>query len=76
MGRVRSNDRGSGNNYTCATSTSTSKNGLCSDLTNNVFDYGHKAAANHMRTTMEKYYNMSVKITDKISVMSYRIKLL
>ena len=50
----RSNACGRGHNYTGATSNSTSKKGLLNDLTNNVFDYGHKAAADQMRTSMEK----------------------
>ena len=53
-GRVRFNARGRGHNYTGATRNSTSKNGLCNDPTNNVFDYGQKDAADQMRTSMEK----------------------
>jgi hypothetical protein len=39
-----------------------SKNGLCTTLGNNVFDYGHKAAADQMQTLWEKliqYFWMS-----------------
>ena len=53
-GRGRSNYCRCGNNYTGATRTSTSKKGLCNDLTNNVFDYGHKAEADQMCNSMEK----------------------
>ena len=44
--------RGRGHNYSGANSVS--KKGLCTDLGNNVFDYGHKAAAGNMRTSWEK----------------------
>ena len=40
-----------GNNYNRPTSTS---KGQCSDLGNHVFDYGHNAAADQMRTTWDK----------------------
>jgi hypothetical protein len=30
------------------------KSGLCAALGNNVFDYGHRAAADQMRTSWEK----------------------
>jgi len=38
--------RGRGQNYTGASKAS--KSGLCTTLGNNVFDYGHKAAADQM----------------------------
>ena len=44
--------RGRGQNYTGASKAS--KSGLCTTLGNNVFDYGHKAAADQMRTSWEK----------------------
>jgi len=44
--------RGRGQNYTGASSTL--KKGLCSALGTNVFDYGHKAAADQLRTSWEK----------------------
>ena len=44
--------RGRGHNYTGATKAS--KSGLCAALGSNVFDYGHKAAADQMRTSWEK----------------------
>ena len=44
--------RGRGQHYTGASKTS--KSGLCTTLGNNVFDYGHKAAADQMRTSWEK----------------------
>ena len=53
-GRGRSNAHGRRHNYTGATRTSTSKKGLYIDLKNNVFYYGHKAAADQMCTSMEK----------------------
>ena len=50
----RSNARRRGHNYTVAISTSTSNKGLCNDLTKNVFNFGHKAAAYQMCTSMGK----------------------
>ena len=44
--------RGRGYGYTSAKSTT--NNGLCAALGTHVFDYGHKAAADQMRTTWEK----------------------
>ena len=44
--------RGRGQHYTGTSKTS--KSGLCTTLGNNVFDYGHKAAADQMRTSWEK----------------------
>jgi hypothetical protein len=51
------NDRGGrgcgrGQHYTGTSKAS--KSGLCTTLGNNVFDYGHKAAADQMRTMWEK----------------------
>ena len=51
------NDRGArrkgrGQNYTGVGKAS--KSGLCTTLGSNVFDYGHKAAADQMRTSWEK----------------------
>jgi hypothetical protein len=43
---------GRGQNYT-ATRTA-AKSGLCAALGNNVFDYGHRAAADQMRTLWDK----------------------
>ncbi len=45
--------RGRGNHYSGAGATVKHK-GLCSALTNHVFDYGQKGAADQMRTTWEK----------------------
>jgi hypothetical protein len=44
--------RGRGQNYTGATTAA--KNGLCAALGSNVFDYGHRAATDQMRTSWEK----------------------
>jgi hypothetical protein len=44
--------RSRGQNYTGARSAS--KKGLCTTLGSNIFDYGHKGAANQMRTSWEK----------------------
>ena len=44
--------RGRGQHYTGASKAS--KSGLCTTLGNNVFDYGHKAAADQMRILWEK----------------------
>jgi hypothetical protein len=43
---------GRGQNYTGARTAA--KSGLCAALGNNVFDYGHRAAADQMRTSWEK----------------------
>jgi hypothetical protein len=43
---------GRGQNYTGARMAA--KSGLCAALGNNVFDYGHRAAADQMRTSWEK----------------------
>jgi hypothetical protein len=56
-GRGNNNDRsgrgrGRGQHYTGASKTL--KSGLCTTLGNNVFDYGHKAATDQMRTSWEK----------------------
>ena len=44
--------RGRGHNY--SGTNSASKKDFCTDIGNNVFYYGHKAAADHMRTSWEK----------------------
>jgi len=49
----RSSGRGCGPNYSGA-SNKTLKNGLCTTLGTHIFDFGHKAAADQMRTTWEK----------------------
>jgi hypothetical protein len=41
-----------GQNYTGTRTVA--KSGLCAALGNNVFDYGHRAAADQMRTSWEK----------------------
>jgi hypothetical protein len=41
-----------GQNYTGVRTAA--KSGLCGALGNNVFDYGHRAAADQMQTTWEK----------------------
>jgi hypothetical protein len=43
---------GRGQNYTGARTVA--KSGLCAALGNNMLDYGHKAAADQMRTLLEK----------------------
>jgi hypothetical protein len=48
----RERGRGRGQDYSGARGAS--KSGLCAALGNTVFDYGHKAAADQMRTSMEK----------------------
>ena len=56
---------------------SESKKGLCTELGKNVFDYGHKAAAEQMRTSWEKLVqhfstkygqDISNKLNNKIKV--------
>jgi hypothetical protein len=44
--------RGQGQNYTV--SANAAKKGLCANLGTNVFDYGHKSAADQMRISWEK----------------------
>ena len=46
--------RGKGGGNDCTNANSTAKQGLCAALGKNVFDYGHKAAADEMRTSWEK----------------------
>ena len=46
--------RGRGRGYGYNSAKSTTKNGLCAALGTHVFDYGHKAAADQMRTSWEK----------------------
>jgi hypothetical protein len=48
----RGGERGRGQNYT-GTRTA-AKSGCCAALCINVFDYGHRAAADQMRTSWEK----------------------
>ena len=45
---------GRGRGYGYSGATSSAKKGLCSELGSNVFDYGHKGAADQMRTSWEK----------------------
>ena len=45
-------NRNRGQNY--SGNTRTTKKGLCAALGSHVFDYGHKAAADEMRTSWEK----------------------
>jgi hypothetical protein len=55
------------------------KSGLCAELSNNVFDYGHRAAADQMQTSWEKLVqfvlgtnygqDISNKLQNKIPVM-------
>jgi hypothetical protein len=51
-GRGSERGRARGQNYTGARMAA--KSGLCATLGNNVFDYGHRAAADQMRTSWEK----------------------
>ena len=46
--------RGRGRWHNSSGANSTHKKYLCKDLGNNVFDYWHKAATDHMRTSWEK----------------------
>ena len=46
--------RGRGQGYNYYGTNSISKKCLCTDLGNNVFDYDHKSAVDHMRTSWEK----------------------
>ena len=46
--------RGRGRGYGYSGAKSTTKTGLCTTLGAHVFDYGHKAAADQMRTSWEK----------------------
>ena len=48
----RGRRRGRGHHYSGVNCTS--NKGICTDLSKNVFDYGHKAAAYQMRTSKEK----------------------
>jgi hypothetical protein len=67
-------DRGREQNYTGTRMVA--KSGLCAALGNNVFDYGHRAAADQMQTSWEKLnlYSSWVQTTDRTSAMSYRIR--
>ena len=51
-GRGNGQSRGRGQGYQGAGKGT--KSGLCTTLGTNVFDYGHSAAADQMRTTWEK----------------------
>jgi hypothetical protein len=51
-GECGGHGRGRGQNYTGTRMVA--KSGLCAALGNNVFDYGHRAAADQMRTSCEK----------------------
>jgi hypothetical protein len=46
--------RGHGRGKKYAGTRMAAKSGLCAALGNNVFDYGHRAAADQMRTSWEK----------------------
>ena len=68
---------GRGQNYSGA-GTGGGKQGLCSALGKNVFDYGQKASANQMRTSWEKLFqyvgtsyghNISNELQNKIAVV-------
>ena len=68
---------GRGQNYSGA-GTGGGKQGLCSALGKNVFDYGQKASADQMRTSWEKLvqyvgtsygHDISNKLQNKISVV-------
>ena len=50
--RVHRHRHGQGHNYSGASNTS--KKGLCIYLGNNVFNYGHKAKADQIRTSWKK----------------------
>jgi hypothetical protein len=77
----RSGERGGrgrrrGQNYTGARTAA--KSGLCAALGNNVFDYGHRAAADQMRTSWENlvqfvgtnyWQDISNELQNKIPVM-------
>jgi hypothetical protein len=47
-------DRGRGRGHDYSGTRGALKSGLCAALGSNVFDYGHKAAADQMRITVEK----------------------
>jgi hypothetical protein len=55
-GRNERSGRGRGRGHSYTGTSKTQKSGLCKTLENNVFDYGHKAAADQMRTSNEKQY--------------------
>jgi hypothetical protein len=46
--------RGRGNHCSSAGAAAVKHKGLCAALSNHVFDYGRKGAADQMRTTWEK----------------------
>ena len=67
---------GRGQNYTGTRMVA--KSGLCAALGNNVFDYGHRAAADQMQTSWEKLVqfvgtnygqDISNELQNKIPVM-------
>jgi hypothetical protein len=53
-GRGDRSGRGSGRGQSYTGASKASKSGLCKTLDDNVFDYGHKEAADQMRTSWEK----------------------
>ena len=68
---------GRGQNYSVS-GTGSGKQGLCSALGKNVFDYGQKASADQMITSWEKLvqyvgtsygYDISNKLQNKIAVV-------
>jgi hypothetical protein len=54
VGRSNTPRRGRGRGQSYTGTIKPHKSGLCKALDDNVFDYGHKAAADQMRTTLEK----------------------
>jgi hypothetical protein len=53
-GRNERSGRGRGKGHGYTGTSKKQKSGLCKALESNVFDYGHKAAADQMRTSYEK----------------------
>jgi hypothetical protein len=53
-GKNERKGRGRGRGHSYTSNAKIQKSGLCKALVNNVFDYGHKAAADEMRTSWEK----------------------
>jgi hypothetical protein len=53
-GRNERSGRGRGRGLSYTGASKTQKSGLCKALESNVYDYGHKAAADQMRTSCEK----------------------
>jgi hypothetical protein len=58
-----SRGRGRGQNYTGARTVA--KSGLCAALGINVFDYGHRAAADQMRTSWKSLCSSWVQTMDR-----------